>query len=864
MNRFPSDVVADLEDGFRSVLQTPTPTRDTTDRSFDLCAGTLTSDDLHVVAFCGRMAMNELYAFDIDLRFDSDDDDLEDQLLGQPARLTMTFEGRSASVAGIVAAVSLRGVHADGGVVGTLRIVPRMARLEHTQASRIFQDRTVVEIVDAVLEHHGIARDWRLSRTYPPREYCVQYQESDYAFVTRMLAEEGIMFFFRPPAAAEVGADISLTLDTTESHETIDASAGVIDSEQLVLVDAPIAYPDLPGGCELTYRAHGNGFDPEASVSTFSIGRSTAPESLLMRQYDFRRPLLDLSWRSWGTQGGPDGPSSALIYEHHADYQVPDVTRNVAPVRLEQCRARAVDATGTSACRRLWPGHTFLLQEHPIPRLNDSYVVTHVEIQEHAPHVGPTDAGRHSPEDDRDRDVPDYAAAFHCVPAAVAFRPPRPVRGPRQMVETAVVVGPSDDEIHTDPLGRIKVQFHWDLEGGRNQYSSCFMRVVQGNWAGAGWGFQFIPRIGMEVLVAFIGGDLDNPVVIGALNNALNPTTHLVPNDKTWSGIRTQTTPGGDGYNQLAFNDQAGSEEVYLRAQRDLRELVQNDRQALVGKDDRERVMGDQTIDVTGDQRIVVQGDQATQVGGDQRTMVTGDRLDVVNGRGELDYVKDLVLNVSGNEHRRIAGTAREHVKGDATRRIAGDATTLVVGETPRASLVHVDGTSRMTSTGMTEIVSDKEVVIRCGKSVLRVMPNGIELVAPEVRVRAPGAGIKFAENTMEIRAKDGAAFKAKEVVMQSDGAKLKLDAAASVEAPRIQLGTSPSKLDDAKDDSEKATKIELKDPKDRPISSQHYVVVTKKGERIGGMVGKDGKDEIYLEEGDEIVFPDLGKVEDR
>ena len=461
-----------------------------------------------------------------------------------------------------------------------------------------------------------------------------------------------------------------------------------------------------------------------------------------------------------------------------------------------------------------------------------------------------------------ERNLKTYKNVFECVRAEVAYRPAPAKADLQQVLESAVVVGPENEEIYTDSFGRIKVQFHWDREGQQNEHSSCWIRVAQ-TWAGAAWGTQFVPRVGMEVLVSFIGGDEDRPVVVGCVSNQTHPVPYELPSKKAVSGIRTRSTPRSDGYNELAFNDHAGFEELYLRAQRDMRELVLHDRSADVRHDDRTLVGQDQTVSVARDQRTVVEGARSIEVKHDQTTRVQGNRLDVVAGTTDVVYLKDRLATVGGNETSITEGHSRVEVRGDSIRKVAGDSTTLVAGATPRASIHHVQGTSRFTSTHLTELSSETELVLRCGKSVIRILPDAIELVAPEVRVKAPGSGITFSENTMEIRAVNGAAMKAKNLTLQSAVAEFALDSQkASLQAPQISMGTQPSQLSLPPDQREQATSIELADATGHAIALQHYVVLSASGTRVGGMVGRDGKDEIYLKDGDQVVFPELGKVD--
>ncbi len=260
------------------------------------------------------------------------------------------------------------------------------------------------------------------------------------------------------------------------------------------------------------------------------------------------------------------------VYEHHGPFLFPKwaFAADEAPRILRQKRRRASIGEGEGGCSDASPGHRFALADHPAPQLDAPYVLTRVE---HRGELHPKEGAWRV-----------YWNTFECVPAEMTYVPPRPKRKSVQVTLTAMVVGPSSEEIYVDEKGQIKVQFHWDRDGKYDENSSCWIRVMQ-PWGGAGWGVQFIPRVGMEVVVGFEGGDPDKPMVLGSLYNGTHPSPFQLPGDKTRSGWRTQSSLGGNGYNELSFEDRAGDEEVHLHAQRNLREVVRNDHSTGVGHD---------------------------------------------------------------------------------------------------------------------------------------------------------------------------------------------------------------------------------------------------------------------------------------
>ena len=492
------------------------PASDASSRTpFTLAAGSFDAGRLRVLSFRGREAVSRPFRFDLIVDADeSDAHDLEPELLGRPATLAMQVAGgEPRRVCGIVAAVEAQDAFEQGRHAFHLRLVPRLWLLKKRKTSRTFQDMSVPEIAGDVLGRAGVRYRSALVEKYGVRTYCVQYQETDLAFVTRILAEEGIFYFFE--------------------HEAEDT---------VVLGDSAHLYAPIAGDPELSYRyeQEGRALAPrEHHVGRFSRRRAIESGAVLQRDYDFRRPLLDLRAEAKPSSSAPPvgaaGPETLpveaelRVYDHHGQDDHPDVDAGTARVRLSQLRRRAVVARGASACRRLVPGFRFDLVDHEIDALDGGYVVVQVEHEGRAAEVA--GSGKRV-----------YENTFACAPADVPLRPRRPRRALQQVTETALVVGPEGEEVYTDALGRVKVQFHWDLDGKRDEHSSCWVRVSQA-WAGSGWGFQFIPRVGMEVLVTFVGGDQDRPVVTGCVYNAANALPFPVHTQAERSGIRTQSTP---------------------------------------------------------------------------------------------------------------------------------------------------------------------------------------------------------------------------------------------------------------------------------------------------------------------------------
>lgn len=579
-----------------------------------------------VLSVSGKERANGLYAFDIRIAVDPTVDlTADDGLLERPIQVAMLGGELPRTLHGVVLDVAAEGGTAQGSRIYRLRVGPRLALLKRRRYSRIFMGKMVPDIVTAILDEHRITYRLRLTRLYRVRTYTVQYHESDYAFLRRLFADVGIFFSFDHPTAR--GSD---------------AMTNMGSSEVLVLGDSPDAYAPVEGNASLVAIADAGALDADDThVFTFTGRRRPRPTVALERAYDFMMPRNDLRSSANVDTGGP--PHLVYNFGGEGDESPPDII--LATTRLEQERARAFLGEGTSACRRLMPGRTFRLDGHDVASLSRSYVVTEVEHTAYAAEAAP--AGQ-----------PLYRNRFECTVAEAPIRPKR-VRKPQlHAVETAVVVGPEGKEIHTDEDGRIQVQFHWDLAGKLDGTTSTWLRVATA-WAGVGYGIQFIPRIGMEVVVTFIGGDIDRPLVTGCVYNRTHPHPFPQPAELTKTGIRTATTPGGEGFNELSFDDAKGAEMLFMNAQRDHVRVVNHDEGDYVGNDQKTQIGHDRIVDVKERDLLTVGKERIVKVAGSQteRSMSAGSMTWTTGGatfsldgnNASIDADGDITLNAKGN-----------------------------------------------------------------------------------------------------------------------------------------------------------------------------------------------------------------------
>jgi type VI secretion system secreted protein VgrG len=726
---------------------------------FEFAVGPHPAGELAVLGFEAEEAVSTLYALTVNLVAPLDLDVDAQALVGEQACLTLQLgDGALRCVHGIVARLeSWEEGSGDDRRRFRAHVVPALWKLGHVRRSRIFQRMTVPEIVDKVLRAGGVEHRASLSVTYRTREYCVQYAESDLAFVSRLLEEEGIFYFFE--------------------HEP--------DRHTLVLGDASSAYVAIAGEPRVVFREPSRMAAAEEHVDAFSARVEVRPARVVLRDFDYLRPALDLTTSA--------GAEDALeIYEFPGRYDEASGGSALARIRLDEQRVGAETASGAGIVRRLQPGAVFELDEHPIAALNGKYLVLSVHHEGDQRDV----LGGLAPVDERRKA---YRSRFTCVRAEVPFRPER--RTPRPVIpgpQTAVVVGPSGEEIHTDAHGRIKVQFHWDRDGRRDDRSSCWIRVSQA-WAGPGWGALYLPRIGQEVVIEFLDGDPDRPLVTGAVYNGMNPPPLPLPDEKTKSTLRSASSPGSGGSNELRFEDAAGQEEIYLHAQKDLRIEVENDKAQRVGgnerltveKDRSREVRGNQTLEVAKDDSARIGGDQLLQVGLDRTTTVGGNDTESIGGDQSVDVGRTLSVSVGmaatetialakalnvGGAYAVTVGAAMNELVGGLKAEEVGGAKVEVVGA--KKSEVVAGSRSLQVGGDLSETVGKgrtlkvgKDLVVNVGGKLVQTAKDKHTVKAKEITLSAQdGFVLKVGKATVEVKKSGDVTIKGAKIEVKASG----------------------------------------------------------------------------------------------
>ncbi|WP_213941719.1 type VI secretion system tip protein VgrG [Pseudomonas sp. dw_612] len=551
--------------------------------------------DLQVLEFTGREAISTPYAFDVVLVSEKPNLDLE-SLLHKQAFLAFSEGG------GIHGQIYRAG-QGDAGKRLTrysVTLVPRVAYLSHRINQRIFQQLNVPQIVARVLEEHGIHRDlylFQLGSDYPPRDYCVQYDESDLFFIQRLCQEEGIHYHFQ------------------HSHE----------KHVMVFGDDQTVFPRLE---RPTLYKQDNGMVAEESViNRFELRVETRTSRTTRRDYDFAkaRILLESDYQPDVHQAQPDLED----YDYPGRFTLRERGKFLTKRALERHRADYQQAEGESDQQQFVSGHFLHMSEHSCTHWNDLWLLTEVRHECKQPNV--LEESAPSAASSRENDfVQGYRNQFVAIPWDVSYRPPHLYKKPKVLgSQTAIVTGPKGEEIHCDAYGRVKAQFFWDRQGRNDDKSSCWLRVSS-NWAGNVHGGVTIPRVGMEVLVSFLEGDPDQPLITGCLANSANPTPYELPAHKTRSVFRSRSSPDSGGFNELHLEDRAGRELIYLRAQRDMEQKVEHDSRLEVGNERRETIRGnsisvleaEEHRTVTADRRVELKANDYLHIASNSHTRV--------------------------------------------------------------------------------------------------------------------------------------------------------------------------------------------------------------------------------------------------
>ncbi|MCP5208598.1 MAG: type VI secretion system tip protein VgrG [Hahellaceae bacterium] len=595
----------------------------------------------------GEEAISRPFHYSIEVISEQDVID-EKKIIGKPVTCSINLgaEGKR-YFNGIVTRLAIGQLVEKKYRTFSLEVVPWFALMRYRSDCRIFQEMSVVDIIQSVFSELGF-NDFqlKLQKSYQPREYCVQYRETDFDYVSRLMEEEGIFYYFKH----EDGKHTMILCDYAKGYDKV-----------------PIDALDVSDGTHVDFN-----------INSWQRSYRFCSGKVSHTDYSFEAPSTSLMTEQSTILSIPN-TSKFDVYDYPGEYVEKGLGDGYARNRMEAIEAghEFVEAGSNYALNTA--GFVFKTGRNSyLADAKKGFVVTRIRHSATEGNYRAGGAGNYS-----------YSNSFSCVPETVVMRPqhitPKPfIRG----TQTAVVVGPAGEEIYTDKYGRIKVQFFWDRLGSKDENSSCWIRVAQ-IWSGKKWGAQYIPRIGQEVLISFLEGDPDRPLIIGSVYNSDQMPPYELPANRAHSGIKSRSTKGAgaENFNELRFEDEKGKELLYLHAEKDEQEVVENDQDVSIGNDQKIDVGNNQTIavgkntqenigsnftqvvgkntslstganhseDIAEKMTLSVGGDRSTSIGKKHSITVADDKSETLGKNFKLDIAKDLNETVGGSHIEKIA-----------------------------------------------------------------------------------------------------------------------------------------------------------------------------------------------------------------
>lgn len=654
----------------------------------------LGADKLLLTSFTGHEAISRLFSFHCTMLSEDEAIDFS-QIINQGATINVGQGDNSQRYFnGIVSQFACTGKEGDMTRY-EMQVVPKLWTLARYADCRIFHSMSGPDIIKQVLDERGIDYQPSLNGSYPVLEYCVQYRETDFNFVSRLMEQFGIFYFF-------------------EHHD---------GAHTLVLGDSSSVHQPCPVQSTADFNLALGGLDAGDVVNEWSIGQELRSGKHSLTDYNFTTSSANMlaSESTIYTVGGND---SMEIFDYPGLHTTNSNGIAMAKLRMQEDEAQHKVAHGAGVCRPFTSGYTFDLQDHPIVAMNATYLLTDIQ------HVAAVGGTYRDPTGAPGQDT--YTNHFACIPADVLFRPQRITAKPFvQGPQTAIVVGKSSDEdtdadqdaggdgeeIWVDKWGRVLVRFPWD----RQKAISCWVRVSQ-DWAGQGWGMINIPRVGQEVIVSFLEGDPDRPIITGRVYNDVQTVPYKLPDYGTRTTFRTSTSTGGgtDHYNELRFEDKQGQEQVFVRGEKDYDTRILNDSREWIGNN----------------RSLIVTKDQMEKVKQDVHVQVTGDRLEKVGG--------DLHLQVEGKQVEKITGDMNHHVSGNWNQK-TDQTVSIQAGENfyekSGTNYAHDAGTAIHLKAGMTMVLeAGAQLSLKVGGNFIDIGPAGVSITGTMVMINSGGA----------------------------------------------------------------------------------------------------------------------------
>jgi type VI secretion system secreted protein VgrG len=651
-------------------------------------------DDLLLRRMRGREELARLSEFEIDLLSAKGELDF-DKIVGKDITIKLELPNdETRYFHGFVTRFVQRGTHGRYYAYHAM-VYPWLWFLTRTANCRIFQEKTVPDILKEVLEAHAAADvKFELTAHYRTWEYCVQYRETDFNFVSRLMEQEGIYYYFKH---AEGRATMVLT-DSYSGHEALK------DYGQIPFIHA-----------DRSMRTD------QERITEWQLTREIQPGAYALTDFDFKKPSADLKV-SYKLKRNHDR-SSYEVFDFPGEYLETADGDHYVHARLEELQCDFERAQGSTNARGLSVGRLFKLTGQPRQDQNCEYLVVETDLDLEGGEYEAMSGGAGS-----------FNCRFTVIKSSEAFRParitPKPiVQGP----QTAVVVGPSGDEIYTDKYGRVKVQFQWDRYGKADENSSCWIRVSH-HWAGKNWGMIAIPRMGQEVIVDFLEGDPDEPIITGRVYNAEQMPPYELPGNKTQTGIKTRSSLKGSGanFNEIRFEDKKGSEQLYIHAEKNQDNMVENDATKTVGHDrtkkighDESTTVGNNRTESVGNNESITIGVNRTEKVGSNETINIGANRSITVGASETATVALQRTHTVGINETITVGAAQEITVGAAQLVTVGANQTINVGANQSTSVgasqtnsIGADQTNTVGAGQSTSVGADREINVSGAQKV--------------------------------------------------------------------------------------------------------------------------------------------------
>lgn len=644
----------------------------------------LGKDALLLQGLSGYEAVSRLFAYELHLLAHDNDSISFADIVGQKVSIRIQLPGGAARyISGYVSRFTQAETDERLFTHYHAQVVPWLWFLTRQADCRIFQNLAVPDIISQIFNPFDF-KDFRLAlkNTYPQLEYCVQYRETSFNFVSRLMEEFGIFYYFD---------------HTSEGKHT------------LVLADQSSNQPPCPGS-PFSYDTQVGGLDDPQVINSWHIGQELRTGKYSVTDYNFITPSTSLLAND-PTVVDLAASHDLELFDYPGLYTTKDQGDTVAKVRMQEEEAGYMVASGDSTYRGMMSGFSFSLKNHYRADQNANYVLTEVQ---HNASAGDTYTAAAT-------GAETYSNRFSCIPASVAYRPPRLTPKPFvQGPQPALVVGKEGEEIWVDKYGRVIVQFYWDRLGQKNENSSCWIRVSQ-PWAGGTWGAIWIPRIGQEVLVSFLEGDPDRPIITGRVYNADQMPPYTLPDYQTRSTYMSRSSKGGgsSNYNEMRFEDLKGQEQIFMNAEKDMDLRVENDSREFIGANRHLIVTANQQEKINADKHLQVQGDHFEKITGNMSLQITGNQMESVTGDKSLNVTGNQKESVTGNVSLSVTGNRNESITGSESLSVTmGKMDSITMGYAMSAMSIHLS--------------AETGIVIECPLGItLSAGPNSID-IAPE------------------------------------------------------------------------------------------------------------------------------------